>query len=204
MAMLITDTELVERLKAERKAARADRYDEVWDGVSVMAPLPTNEHQELVGKLTTVLEIAVGWPELGKVFPGANVSDRTEGWEQNFRCPNVAVFLNDTRAKNCGTHWYGGPDFAIEIVSPDDRSREKFDFYAAVGVRELLLIDRDPWKLGLYRLQGDRLAEAGESTLENAITLASEAVPLSWRLVSGEKRPRIEIVHTDGQQRWTV
>ena len=116
----------------------------------------------------------------------------------------MAVFLTDNPAERCGAFWYGGPDFAIEIVSPEDRSRDKLEFYASVGVRELLLVDHDPWKLELYRLQDGRLVEAGQSTLEDSTALASEVVPLSWRLVSGKDRPGIEIVHADGEQRWVV
>ena len=60
-------------------------------------------------------------------------------------------FCPDNPAEDRETHWYGGPDFAVEILSPFDRSREKFDFYAKVGVRELMLVARRPWKLELYR-----------------------------------------------------
>ena len=63
-----------------------------------------------------------------------------------------------------GTFWYGGPDFAVEVISPFDRSRKKFEFYARVGVRELLLVNRKPWSLELYRLDRGR-AEAGRQDL---------------------------------------
>jgi len=34
-----------------------------------------------------------------------------------------------------------GAEIAIEILSPDDESREKLPFYAACGVREVWLLD---------------------------------------------------------------
>ena len=34
----------------------------------------------------------------GDVSPGVNLSDRDDGWEQNYREPDVAVFLHDTKA----------------------------------------------------------------------------------------------------------
>ena len=204
MAAMITDPLLVEQLIARRREIGADRYDEVWEDVYVTSPLANNEHQELVGQLTTVLEISVGWEGLGKVFPGANITDRRDDWTQNYRCPDVVVFLNDTQAENLDTHWYGGPDLAIEIISPHDRARDKQKFYAKVGTRELLLVDRDPWALELYRLNGGLLAQVGRSTLESSSLITSEVVPLSWKLIPGEFRPQIEIVHADGKQQWTI
>jgi Uma2 family endonuclease len=62
---------------------------------------------------------------LGKVRPGVNISDRIVDWKHNFRVPDIVVFLNDTLAECHDTFWFGGPDFAIEIVSPDDRTRDK-------------------------------------------------------------------------------
>jgi Uma2 family endonuclease len=204
MPMLVCDSDMVEELKAERQAAGSDRYDEVWEGVYLLMPLPDDEHQALISALITVLQLTIGWTKLGAVYPGINVSDRTEGWEHNYRCPDVAVYLKGTQAQPCRTHWVGGPDFGIEIISPNDRTRDKLDFYASVGTRERLVIDRDPWSLELYRLRGKQLVLAGTSSLEQTAVLTSEALPLSWRLALGDARPQIEIIHTDGQQRWTV
>jgi Uma2 family endonuclease len=97
--------------------------------------------------------------------------------------------------------WFGGPDFGIEIVSPDDRSRQKLGFYEKVGTRELLLIDRDPWRLELYRLTHGELSLVGASTPDDPQPLRSEVLGLTWRLVAGQPRPQIEIAHDDGR-RW--
>jgi len=204
MVAMICDPLLEEQLIARRQETGADRYDEVWEGMYVMAPMPNNEHQELVGKLTTILEVVVQWQGLGRVFPGINISDRKDDWQSNYRCPDMAVFLNDTRAENCNTFWYGGPDFAVEIVSPGDRSREKLTFFAAANTRELLLLDRDPWKLELYQLEEGTLRLAGRSTVESPERLASRTVPLSFCLQPGKPRPQVEIRHEDGRQSWTI
>ncbi|MBX6313173.1 MAG: Uma2 family endonuclease [Isosphaeraceae bacterium] len=173
MAMVICDHDLAEHLREERKRTGADRYDEVWDGVYVVMPLPNDEHQEIVGGLVSILHVVVGWPGLGDVRPGVNVSDRDDDWTQNYRCSDVVVFLQGTAAITRGAYWLGGPDFTIEVLSKDDRTREKLPFYARVGVRELLLIDRDPWALELYRLQEEQLRPAGRSTPESPELLAS-------------------------------
>lgn len=204
MVATILDRELEARLIEERRAAGADRWDEVWDGVYIMAPMPNVEHQKFVGRLNTAFEIAVQWAGLGESFPGLNVSDRKDDWTKNYRCPDVAVYLNGTSAEMCGEFWYGGPDFAVEIISPGDRSRDKFDFYARVGTREVLIVDRYPWALELYRLTDGELAAVGESTLDSPELLNSEVIPLSFRLQQGIERPNIQIVHHDGRQRWTV
>jgi Uma2 family endonuclease len=204
MAMLVFDPAMEDRLKAEREESGADRYDEVWEGVYMMAPLADDEHQDLQTKLGAIFQLTIGWPGLGLVRTGVNVSDREQGWTKNYRIPDVAVAVPDGAVRNCGTHWVGGPDFAIEIASPGDRSRDKLDFYGANHVRELLLIDRDPWKMELYRAAGAQLRLVGRSELQTEAVLNSDVVPLEFRLVAGNPRPQIEVRHTDGVQRWLV
>jgi hypothetical protein len=60
-----TDRGLAERIRVERRAADADTWDEVWDGLDVRMPMPTVEHQRLTGKLTTILTRVVDGPGLG-------------------------------------------------------------------------------------------------------------------------------------------
>src|SRR4051812_29702937 len=129
MASLILDSLLEDRVKRERALTGADRYDEVWDGVYVMSPLANNEHQFLASYLVMAIGRGIPIPADGIVLQGCNVSDREVDWTRNYRVPDVAVFLKGNPAQDRETHWFGGPDFAIEIVSPFDRSRDKFDFY---------------------------------------------------------------------------
>ena len=179
MATIIRDTELEQRLQAERAACGADRYDEVWEGVYVMSSMPNDEHQMIVNELTSILQDLIGWPGLGHVRPGVNVSDRTEGWQANYRVPDVAVFLNQTKAKNHSSFWFGGPDLAIEVVSPNDQTLDKVDFYAAVATRELLVIHRDPWQLALYCLTSQGLQVQTSATAENGLAVVCETVASS-------------------------
>ena len=157
MTTIIHDALVEERLKAERAASGADRHDEVWENVYMMSPMPNHEHQVLVGRFTRVLDEIVADAEAGDVVPGVNVSDRVAGWETNFRVPDVAVFLKTTRAVNHDQFWCGGPDFVVEIISPHDQTRQKLGFYGAIGTRELLVVDRDPWQLEFYRHDGEAL-----------------------------------------------
>src|SRR4051794_1448928 len=142
MPTLVMDPKIEEKLLANRRAWGGDKFDEVWDGVYVMSPLANNEHTELMTNLAAAFRNAFAARMDVHVFAGVNVSDRREDWEKNFRCPDVAVVLPGSTAVDCDTFFFGGPDFVVEIASDFDRSREKFDFYASVGVHELLLVDR--------------------------------------------------------------
>ena len=202
MAVLITDPILEDQLKAERQLTGADRFDEVWEGVYMMAPLADDEHQDLQLGLASAIRSAA-LPLGALVRAGVNVSDRDEDWKHNYRCPDVVAFLPGTTAKNRGTYWLGGPDFAVEIISRHDRSRDKFPFYAGVNVRELLLVDRHPWALELHVLNESAYTLLGTSTLGTPALLRSSVLPLSFRLIPGPLRPQIEILHHAGQ-RWTA
>jgi Uma2 family endonuclease len=201
---LITDPALRRQLIAERRAIGADHHDEVWDGVYVMSPLASDEHQRLVMRLASILDTVVGIPGLGEVRPGVNVSDRLTGWKRNYRVPDVVVRLAGGRARILENHWYGGPDFVIEIVSPGDRSREKLAFYATIGVRELLLIDREMRYVELYALQAKQLVPVGVLRAPGTQVLVSEVVPLTFQLREMEARRRIEVARSEGGQTWLV
>jgi Uma2 family endonuclease len=202
MLLFINDHKIVENLKAYRRARGIDRYDEVWNGLTIITPPPDNLHQELRGELSFHIGRLLGQASVDRVFAGVNVSDREAGWLDNVRVPDVAVFLAGTAARDCGTHWVGGPDLAVEILSPGDIARVKRGFYAQVGVRELLYVDRQPWSLELYRLRDGELELVGVSAPDRPDALVSSVLPLTFRLVPGAGRPRIEVVRTDGEGQW--
>jgi Uma2 family endonuclease len=206
MSTLIQDEGLERLVIEERRRKGLDRPDETWEGTYVIMPNPNDEHQQLVMHLSMRLCQLIEETGLGQVRPGVNISDRIVDWRFNFRCPDVVVFLNDTAAECHDTFWYGGPDFAIEIVSPNDRTRDKLEFYASVRTRELLVIDRDPWSLELYRLIDSEMQLVGRCTPESRESLGSEVLPLKWSLAAATgsaNRPRIELRHTDGQT-WMI
>jgi len=203
MALLSVNPVDLAHLIRERRECGGDRYDEVWDGVYVMSPLADNEHQRLGFTLSSAIHAALGSREDIQVFPGCNVSSRSQRWRRNYRCPDVAVFLPGNPAEDRDTHWFGGPDFAVEIQSPCDRSQEKFGFYAKVGVRELMFVARRPWSFELHRRAGQewQLVGKSEPTAESLL-LKSAVLPLGFRLVPATERPRIEVSQTEGDLRW--
>ncbi len=204
MTMMIQDRDVARKFIQQRRESGNDRWDEVWDGVYIVMPNPNVEHQDIASGFVAVFRVVLDWTGSGKSYAGLNVSDQLHDWTRNYRCPDVAVYLSGNSAMRMAAYMRGGPDFAVEIVSPDDRSREKFDFYAKVGVRELLIVDRDPWTLELYRRSGAEWSAAVTSTQGQPSSLRSEILPLAFRLEPGEAKPAIIIEHTDGVQRWTV
>jgi Uma2 family endonuclease len=206
MTTLIGDPELAQRLIAERQANGHDKYDEVWDGVYLMSPMANPEHQKIVGKLTAILTELIEARGLGEVHPGGNVSGRDDDWTKDYRCPDVLVFLKENPAECREAYWFGGPDLAVEVVSVGDRAYDKLPFYAKVNTREVLIIDRQPWMLTLYRNQQGTMIEAGRSTVENRLPLASTIVPVSFEMSDDDAgRPQIEVRHqTDAALKWMI
>jgi Uma2 family endonuclease len=199
MSLLVQDKWLERRLIAQRRAWGVDGHDEVWEGIYVMSPLADNVHQELVAGITTALQIAIGWEGLGKVFPGVNVTDRVPKWKKNYRAPDVVVILHGSAAVSHGTFWTGPLDFVVEILSRGDRSRKKLPFYSKIGVREVLLVDRNPWRLSLYRHDGESLKVVGQQEIGGP-AVASEVIPIRFELLLGDQRPTLQLAHaTDGR-----
>jgi Uma2 family endonuclease len=204
MATMILDPLLAEQLREQRRAWGSDKFDEVWEGVYMMAPLPNDEHQNLVFEFCIVLNESLGRQKLAQIRPGVNLASQSVNWKENYRCPDVAVFLRDTQAENCDTHWRGPADFLIEITSPGDRAHEKIPFYNQIGVHEVLIVNRETWTLELYQRQNDQLQKTAESRLPDAAILTSRKVPLTFQLLPGEKRPVIEVIHIADNRHWSL
>jgi Uma2 family endonuclease len=133
------------------------------------------------------------------------VSDRRSGWDRNFRGPDIVVVLNNGLAIDCKTHWFGGPDFLVEVQSPGDQTDAKITFYSKLKVRELLIIQRDTRQLRLYRHNGQQLALVEPSEFQGGRWLRSEVLPLAFRRKALKGGPRTEVQRTDGQPgNWTV
>jgi len=201
MPVLILSERVAEQVLDDYEAATGRRFDEVWDGVTYIMPEPDNEHFDLSAFFVWVFR-SVFDPASGHRAGGpANVSDQPDDWRRNFRVPDISVFLAGNPAQDRGTHWFGGPDLAIEIISPGDRSRDKFDFYARIGTREVLILDRDPWQMELYQLDQGELQLRGTVTTAGGV-LTSTVTPFKFQLVDAQPRPQVKITHTGTGQEW--
>lgn len=203
-SVLILDPATAKRFIDERAANGHDQYDEVWEGRVVVAPSPNNEHFRIASLLNSIFSGFVDWERGEQSLPGGNVTDRDEEWEKNYRNPDVLVVLEGSTAIDRGTRWLGGPDLVVEIISPGEEPQAKFDFYAKIKTREVLIVDRDPWAVELYRLKGKKLALVGRSDEAKPAVVASTVLPLTFKLVAGKPRSRIEVTHAKTKKTWLV
>jgi Uma2 family endonuclease len=125
-----------------RKRTGADQYDEMWEGVLHMAPVPNRMHQDLEWALETYLRLAWAPPRQAKVYHQINVAS-LGGWPNNYRIPDLVLLLPERFAVDRNEYFEGAPSAVVEIHSPGDESYEKLPFYAALGVPEVWIIDRD-------------------------------------------------------------
>jgi Uma2 family endonuclease len=199
---VILDDDLAQSIIEDRRQRGARTREEVWDGVTYLMPNPNLEHDDLALFFGTVFNIVFGLGKPNRVQSSPNISDRVDGWESNFRNPDGAVYLAGNPAEDHVTHWCGGPDFLLEILSPKDKAREKLPFYAKVGTREVLIVDRAPWQLELYRLKRGKLKLVGRAGPGDP-ELSSGVVPMAFALVPDGERPKVVLKHTESGQTWS-
>ncbi len=119
---------------ADRHARGADRYDEVWEGVYVVNPLPLLGHQRTVKAYSDAVGPLAEARGL-TVLPGVNV-----GVKDDYRGPDVALVPTDADPM---TLYFGSVPLVAEVRSPHEDPEAKLPFYLARGVAEAVLLD---WK----------------------------------------------------------
>lgn len=87
------------------------------------------------------------------------------------------------------------------LVLQTEIERELIEQRRRSGSDRWLVVDRNPWALELYRLDGG-LAEPERSTLADPRMLASQALPLTLQLQPGAKRPQIVVADSRDGRRW--
>ena len=163
------DEETLETVIEHRRRNGLARFDEVWNGEYVLMNAPSNPHQRLAGELAAALRAFLDRRRGDVVYPGINITDQDDraDWKANYRIPDVAVFLADNPAEDRGSHYFGGPDLAIEIVSPNDRTYDKFEFYASVGTKELLVVDETFERIERFVLHDGEFDAASVLTIDS-------------------------------------
>ena len=138
-----------------RKRTGADKWDEMWEGVLHMPPMPNREHQDLKWAIETFLRLH--WTPAcgGRVYHNINVAP-PGGWPNDYRIPDLVLLTPARFGIDRNEYFEGAPDVVIEIRSPGDESYEKLDFYARIGVPEVWIIDRDSRIPEIYTLTGGR------------------------------------------------
>ena len=78
----------------------------------------------------------------------------TGGWPNNYRIPDLVLLTPSRFAIDRNEYFEGAPDVAVEIRTPNDESYEKLEFYAAIGLTEVWIINRDSRVPEIYVLSG--------------------------------------------------
>jgi Uma2 family endonuclease len=155
-----------EAMLERRRRLGQDLFDEVWEGVVHMNPAPSGRHGDLESQLHVLL---------APLAKAAGLTMRGQfnlGDEGDYRVPDGGLQQDASDRV-----YYPTAALVIEIVSPGDESWEKLPFYAAHGVRELVIVDpqqRTVSWLGLeageyQHLKRSRLVELGAAELAKRI-----------------------------------
>ena len=134
-----------------RRRTGADRWDEMWDGVLHMPPMPNRSHQDLELDLGAWLRVYWARPRGNKVYPPINLA-LPGRWPEDYRIPDLVLLTPDRFYIDRNEYFDGGPTVVVEIRSPGDESYEKLLFYAQLHVPEVWIIDRDTRQPEVYRL----------------------------------------------------
>jgi Uma2 family endonuclease len=165
-----------ERLLAERRRTGADLHDEVWEGVYRIMPTASGRHGDVQQQLAELLGPLARARGLHPMIAEFNLGER-----------------DDYRVPDGGLHrawrdrvYYPGAALVLEIVSPDDDTWRKLDFYAAHGVDELLIVDPAERSVRWLALaEGEYRDVQGRSALLDldARTLRAR---ITWPLAAGD------------------
>jgi len=143
-----------ELIEARRRKG-IDRWDEMWEGVLHMPPMPNREHQDFRWVLETWIEMFWAAPRGNRVHGETNVAS-PGGWPNNYRIPDLVLLTPDRFSIDRNVYFEGAPTVVVEVHSPGDEAYEKLGFYAHLGVPEVWIIDRDTRAPEVYVLaEGD-------------------------------------------------
>lgn len=139
-----------------------ERY-ELVDGVVLMSPSPTPQHQNLIGRIYRLIAAYLDDNPIGQVFLQLDVHLGTgpRGGDLVYR-PDV-MFLSHEKAARVGDRVAETPDLIVEVVSPSSRRFDletKKDDYERAGVAEYWIIDPEQEQCLFYRLSDTGYAAA--------------------------------------------
>ena len=167
--------EVPEALLADRRWKGTDRWDEMWEGEMHMVPPPSERHQDVAGRLYRVLAPLaeargmLAHYETGLFRPGV---------DNDWRVPDQTYARPELRSER-GIE--GAASLVVEVLSPGDETYAKLDWYAAVGVGEVLVIDPDTRRVELFANRDGRM-EAVEPVAIGSLGVRAETVEGKLRL----------------------
>ncbi len=134
----------LEALIARRRKLGLDRYDEIWAGDYHMAPAAHFWHGRVDSELARVLA-----PHARRVGLLGTTTFNL-GSPDNIRVPDGGLHRSIANSA-----WLPTAAIVIEVVSPDDETWDKLEFYASHGVAELIIADPQTRDLHWFARRSD-------------------------------------------------
>jgi Uma2 family endonuclease len=147
----------IEEFIARRQALGQDAFDEVWDGEYHVVPGPSAEH----GRVDYELSALLLPPARAAGLVGTGPFNL--GTRDDYRVPDGGLHRGSPKGTYLPT-----AAVVIEVVSPDDETYLKIDFYASHGVEELVVADPQLRTVRIWQLIDGALVETGQSDLLGA------------------------------------
>ena len=151
-----------------------NRY-EIVNGVLIMTPAPSPEHQDIVGEIFSALRTHIKLAGLGRVFTGPIDVDLGP---KNVYQPDLVVVLNTHLDRVAEKKIIGAPDLVVEVASPSTAAYDrltKYEKYAHAGIREYWLVKPTSRSVEVLVLEGREYRSLGIFRGEQ--TLPSRIVP---------------------------
>lgn len=148
---------------------------EIVNGVLVMAPAPTPEHQDIVLEIAAHLRTHIKLAGLGRVFPSP--VDVDLGPKNVFQ-PDVVVVLNAHLDKVGAKKIVGAPDLVVEIMSPSSGVMDriaKYAVYARAGIPEYWVVKPEGKSVEVFVLEKGEYRSLG--VFSEQATLPTRIVP---------------------------
>ena len=159
----------LQKLIERRRALGIDLFDEMWERSYHVAPAPSAGHAFLDNVLAVLLHPYAQAAGLTGTGP-FNL-----GRADDYRVPDRGYH----RGQPKGT-WVATAAIVVEIIAPDDETYEKFGFYAAHEVEEIIVADPAARSVAIWRrTAATRYAEASASALL-ALSVTDLAASIRW------------------------
>ena len=156
----------LEQFLERRRRAGADRFDEVWEGRYVVAPDPHSNHGRVQLEIGLLLRSAARARGLHAT------TTFNLGRPDDYRIPDAGLLAGPAGV------WHETAVLVVEVLSPDDMTFDKLDFYTAHGVRELLVVDWPTRSVRCFALQDGQVERDRSEVLD--MTAADLVAAIDW------------------------
>ncbi|MEO6206069.1 MAG: Uma2 family endonuclease [Mycobacteriales bacterium] len=149
-----------------RRRLGQDRRDEVWEGRYVVAPDPDSRHGELQAELAALLK------PVARRLGLRRTTTFNLGTSNDFRIPDAGLLPGPLGV------WHDTAVVVVEVLSPEDDTFAKLDFYTAHGVQELLVADWHTRTIRCFAMQEGQQQRDRSEVLE--ATMSELEASVDW------------------------